>query len=156
MAKTKKIPTFNDTFDLGKLWVVIKKNLWIYLLIIVFTVIAAKLYIRYTIPTYETYSIIQINNEEREHSIMNMSETYGQSSLTNLIELIRSSEFLKRTMQQLNLYTAYFAEGRFVTSELYKKTPFFVEIENAQNCFLCFLASPGCPRPFSPSGIVFI
>ena len=136
MAKTKKIPTFNDTLDLGKLWVVIKKNLWIYLLIIVFTVFAAKLYIRYTIPTYETYSIIQINNEEREHSIMDLSETYGQSSLTNLIELIRSSEFLKRTMQQLNLYTAYFAEGRFVTSELYKKTPFFVEIENAQNCFL--------------------
>lgn len=134
MAKTKKIPSFNDTFDIGKLWIVIKRNLWIYALIIVATIVGAKLYLRYTIPLYETNSIIQINTEERENSqIVDLTNTYGQSSLTNLIELIRSSEFLKRTLQQLNLYTNYYAEGRFVTSELYKKSPFFVEIENIQD-----------------------
>lgn len=136
MAKTKKIPAFNDTFDLSKLWIVIKRNLWIYILLIILTIIGTKLYFRYTIPTYETNSVIQINTEERERQIVDLSETYGQSSLTNLIELIRSSEFLKRTLQQLNLYTNYFAEGRFVTSELYKKSPFFVEIENPQEIIL--------------------
>lgn len=133
MAKTKKIPAYNDAFDLSKFWIVAKRNWWVYLLIIATAVVCAKLYIRYTIPTYETYSIIQINNEETEKPrIIDPNETYGSSSMTNLIELIRSSEFLKRTVQQLNLYTSYFAEGRFVTSELYKRSPFFVEIENIQ------------------------
>ncbi|MCQ2959682.1 MAG: polysaccharide biosynthesis tyrosine autokinase [Bacteroidales bacterium] len=137
MAKAKKIPAFNDSFDLSKLWIVVKKNIWIYLLIIAVSIVSAKLYIRYTIPTYETYSIIQINNnEERDKQIVNFTDAYGSASMTNLIELIRSSEFLKRTLQQLNLYTNYFAEGRFVTSELYKRSPFFVEIENPQAHFL--------------------
>lgn len=135
MAKTKKIPTFNDSLDLSKLWTVIKRNLWVYVLLIVITFVIAKLYMRYTVPTYETYSIIQINNDERDTQIVDFTEAYGQSSMTNLIELIRSSEFLKRTLQQLNLYTNYFAEGRFVTSELYKKSPFFVEIQNPQPYF---------------------
>ena len=135
MAKPKKIPTFNDSFDLSKLWIVIKKNVWLYILLILATGVISKLYMRYTIPTYETYSIIQINNEERDKQIVDFTEAYGQSSMTNLIELIRSSEFLKRTLQQLNLYTNYFAEGRFVTSELYKKSPFFVEIQNPQSYF---------------------
>lgn len=135
MAKTKKIPAFNDSFDLTKLWIVIKKNLWIYALIIIATIVIAKLYIRYTIPIYETYSVVQINNEERDQQIVEFNNSFGQSSLNNLIELIRSSEFLKRTMHQLNLNTCYFAEGRFITSELYKKSPFFVEIENPQPHF---------------------
>ncbi len=132
MAKKKNIPAFNDSFDLSKLWIVLKKNCLIYIFIILATIVTAKLYLRYTIPTYETYSIIQINNDEREKPIVDFTEAYGQSSMTNLIELIRSSEFLKRTLQQLNLYTNYFAEGRFVTTELYKKSPFFIEIENPQ------------------------
>ena len=132
MAKSKKIPAFNDSFDLNKLWIIIKKNIWIYLISIVLTFVAAKLYIRYTIPMYETYSIVQINNEERESELLGVETTYGQASLTNLIELIRSSEFLKRTLLQLNLPTNYFAEGLFVTSELYKRSPFFVELENVQ------------------------
>ncbi len=137
MAKTKKIPAYNDTFDLSKFWIVTKRNWWVFLLIITTAIVCAKLYFRYTIPTYETYSIIQINNEESERpKIIDPSETYGSASMTNLIELIRSSEFLKRTVQQLNLYTSYFAEGRFVTSELYKRSPFFVEIENLQEPLL--------------------
>ncbi len=132
MAKSKKIPAFNDSFDINKFWIVFKKNIWIYLISIVLTVVGAKLYIRYTIPIYETSSVIQINNEERETQLLDIESTYGQSSLTNLIELIRSSEFLKRSLQQLNLYTNYFGEGHFVTSELYKRSPFFVELENVQ------------------------
>lgn len=132
MAKSKKIPAFNDSFDINKLWVVVKKNIWIYLMSIVITFVGAKLYIRYSIPIYETSSVLQINNEERETELLNIKSTYGQSSLTNLIELIRSSEFLKRTLQQLNLQTNYFGEGHFVTSELYKRSPFFVELENVQ------------------------
>ena len=94
MAKSKKIPAFNDSFDINKLWIVVKKNIWIYLMSIVITFVGAKLYIRYTIPIYETSSVLQINNEERETELLNIKSTYGQSSLTNLIELIRSSEFL--------------------------------------------------------------
>lgn len=136
MAKTKKIPAFNDSLDVSKLWIVIKKNLWIYILIIILAAITAKLYIRYTVPIYETSSVIQINTEDKDKpDVINISDTYGSSSMTNLIELIRSSEFLKRTIQQLNLYTSYYAEGRFVTSELYKRSPFFVEIENIQPYF---------------------
>ncbi|MFO7868087.1 MAG: polysaccharide biosynthesis tyrosine autokinase [Bacteroidales bacterium] len=125
----RKIPVFNDSFDMSKLTHVIKKNILYYIIFGILTIIGTILYLRYTPPVYQAYSVIQIN-EEQNNNFMKIENIYGNTSITNLIELIRSREFLKRTLQKLNLYTSYYIEGKFLTSELYNKSPFFIETKN--------------------------
>lgn len=134
MAKKKKVSTFNDSFDFNKLLTIIKRTFVFYVLIGAIAMVGAFLYLRYTPQTFQAYSIIQIN-EEKNNDILKVDNVYGKTSLNNLIELIRSQEFLKRSLQKLNLYTTYFQEGKFLTSELYNKTPFFVEYKDVQPIF---------------------
>src|SRR5690554_5879348 len=125
----KKIPLFNDSFDMTKLSHVLKKNILFVILFGLITITGTILYLRYTPPVYQVYSVIQIN-EEQNNNFMQIENIYGNTSITNLIELIRSREFLKRSLHKLNLYTGYYIEGKFLTSELYNKSPFFVESKN--------------------------
>jgi len=126
MAVNKKIPLFNDSFDMSKLTHVLKKNFLYYILFVIITITSTYLYLRYTPPTYETHSVIQVN-ESKNSQFLEVENVYGQTSLTNLIELIRSREFLKRTLTKLNLNTCYYLEGKFLTTEFYQNSPFFVE-----------------------------
>ncbi|HRS19169.1 MAG TPA: Wzz/FepE/Etk N-terminal domain-containing protein, partial [Bacteroidales bacterium] len=132
MAKQRKIPMFNDTFDMSKLVHILRKNFIFYIIFGLIAVISAFTYLRYTPPIYEAYTILQIN-EEQENDLLKLDNVYGKTSINNLIELIRSREFLKRTLHKLNLYTTYYLEGKFLTSELYNKTPFFVEYQDVQS-----------------------
>lgn len=130
MARIKQIPKFNDTFDISKLMHIIKKSVVYYILIGCVGFFLVMMYLRYTPLQYESDAIIQINEEQRNAELLKIENIYGNVSLSNLTELIRSREFLKRTLVELNLYTSYYLEGKFLTSELYKKSPFFVEVEN--------------------------
>lgn len=134
MAKQKNIPVLNDTFEFGKLIYVVKKNILYYIIILLLGVAGTYLYLRYTQPTYQAFTVIQ-SNEERNDDILNASAVYGANSLSNTIELLRSQEFLKRTLSKLNLYTSYYSQGKILTSELYNNAPFFVELDEIQQSF---------------------
>lgn len=132
MAKQRKIPMFNDSFDVSKLIHILRQNFIFYIIFGLIAGISAFTYLRYTPPIFDAYTVIQINEEQNE-DLLKIDNIYGQTSITNLIELIRSREFLKRTLHKLNLYTSYYLEGKFLTSELYNKTPFFVEYQDVQS-----------------------
>lgn len=131
MAKQKKIPMFNDSFDVSKLAHILRKNFIFYIIFGLIAIISAFTYLRYTPQIYDAYTVIQIN-EDQDNDLLKLDNVYGKTSITNLIELIRSREFLKRTLHKLNLYTSYYLEGKFLTTELYNKTPFFVEYQDVQ------------------------
>ncbi|MDR0940969.1 MAG: hypothetical protein LBM68_01950, partial [Bacteroidales bacterium] len=134
MAKQKTIPVLNDTFEFGKFIHVVKQNIVYYIIIILLGIGGTYLYLRYTQPTYQAFSIIQ-TNEEQTDDILKTSAIYGSNSLSNTLELLRSQEFLKRTLAKLNLYTSYYSEGKVLTSELYNNAPFFVELKDVQQSF---------------------
>ena len=130
MAKNRKIPLLNDSLDMNKLVRVMKRNILYYLIIILLSIFACYAYLRYTPPLYDTFSIIQINEEQQGSGILEIDNIYGQTSTSNIIALIYSHEFLKRSLKKLNLYTCYYLEGKFLTTELYKNSPFFVETKD--------------------------
>ncbi len=129
MAKQKNIPIFNDTFEFGKFIHVVKQNILFYILIAILCTGGAFLYLRYTQPNYQSFTVIQ-TNEEQANDFLKTASVYGANTLSNTIELLRSREFLKRTIAKLNLYTSYYSKGKVITSELYNNAPFFVELEN--------------------------
>ncbi|MDR2962796.1 MAG: polysaccharide biosynthesis tyrosine autokinase [Bacteroidales bacterium] len=135
MAKQKNIPVLNESFDLSKFLLVVRKNILYYVFILALCAAGAFLYLRYTLPTYQAYAVIQINDEQN-NDFLNTENLYGKSTLPNTIELLRSQEFLKRILTKLNLYTGYYAQGNFLSTEFYRNAPFFVELEETQSNFL--------------------
>lgn len=130
----RKIPSINDTFDLDTLLEIIKRKLVLSVLIFALSVAGAYLYLRYTPRTYSASAIIQINKDEvGDEAVAKFDELSRGNSLQNLIELLRSKEFLKRIALKLPLSVTYFGEGTFLDTEFYKNAPFFVEVKDLPN-----------------------
>ncbi len=122
-----KIPLINDKFDIAIFIQILKKNYWIALVLILFSIIGAFLYLRYTQPIYNAMSIIQINETNRTTRVLDIEDVYHNDDISKVIELLRSKEFIKRALNKLNLDVSYFVEGTFLATELYDHSPFIIE-----------------------------
>ncbi len=130
----KEVPPYNDKFSFQKFLHVIKISLPIIFLIFVLSILGGYLYLRYTQPLYQAYSIIQINKNEETSKILETVDNLNnnnnnENDLPHTIEILRSKEFLKRVFNKLPLKIAYFREGTFLREEIYKSSPFAIEIK---------------------------
>ena len=127
--KKAKIPVFNQKFDIRTFFTIVRKSFWIVVLISIISLISGFLYYRYTIPTYETSTILQIKNENKTNKILDIDDGLSQSDLTGLIELIQSKTFLKQCFDELPLEISYFRKGTFISTEIYRQSPFTVSFK---------------------------
>jgi tyrosine-protein kinase Etk/Wzc len=124
----KKIPLINETFDFRIFVTIIKRSIWIVSLITIIAIFGAFLYLRYTPPLYKSVSIIQISTTDNTNKILDIDGLYEEKNLAQIIELMRSPEFLKRVFSQLPVAIGYYSEGTFLSTEMYRNTPFEVKI----------------------------
>ncbi|MBK8808831.1 MAG: polysaccharide biosynthesis tyrosine autokinase [Bacteroidales bacterium] len=125
-----KIPLINDSFDPNALLLIIKKNLLLFVLFLIIMLGGVFLYLRYTPPTYEAVSVLQINEDEAtQNSLLSIENVYGNTSISNLIEQLRSKEFKKRVVSKLPLGVTCYNKGTFKEEELYARSPFFIEVK---------------------------
>ncbi|MBE9468820.1 MAG: polysaccharide biosynthesis tyrosine autokinase [Bacteroidetes bacterium] len=130
-----KIPIINEKFDLQIFLLILKKNIWLFLLFICLSIFGTYLYLRYTPPVYKSISIIQINNEgSQAQKILNIEDIYEKKDISNVIELLRSKEFLKRVYNKLPLNIEYYTQGTFQSTELYRTSPFKLETKIDNPC----------------------
>ncbi len=122
-----KIPIINDKFDIGIFIQILKKNYWVSIVLLLVSFASAFLYLRYTQPIYSTQTIIQINENNRTTRLLNIEDVYQNDDISKIIELLRSKEFLKRAFSLLPLEVSYYNEGTFLSTELYRKSPYNVE-----------------------------
>lgn len=124
----KKIPILNEKIDPFVLWYVLKKSILLSIVIFIVSLSVAFIYLRYTPPIYKATSVIQVKNEsENKQTIFDLINKKEEVNLNQTIELLRSPEFLKRTINKLPLDVSYFAQGTFLAFELYNSSPFKVE-----------------------------
>jgi tyrosine-protein kinase Etk/Wzc len=127
----KQIPMFNQDFDPGLFFHVAKSNLkWI---IIIFSLvfITLFLYLRYTIPLYESSTIIQLTDENQEYQLLEKSE-FLNSNIAQELELLRSPVFIQRTLDSLPLEITYFNKGRVIDFDSYDNAPYQIQLQNIQ------------------------
>ncbi len=121
----KRIPILNEKFDLNIFLQVFKRSIVLSVLIFIIAIVGAFVYLRYTQPVYKSSSILQLKNEgTTANKILNLTTTVEEINSMQIIELIRSKEFLKRTFNKLPLKISYFSQGTFLVNELYRTTPF--------------------------------
>ncbi len=108
-------------------------NHWYYFAIALFIAFfIAAVINKFSAPVYEVSSFILIREEENP---LELQDFTGASLYTNPYQLqneigiLKSKTLTERTVRALDLSVSYFREDRFRSTELYKSTPFIVNID---------------------------
>lgn len=132
MAK-KKISPINEDFDFKLFITIAKKNLLWFILFMLIAIFTALLILRYTAPTFESFSIIKIADEDNAETILGIDPSRQaiseNNNLAGNIELIRSRIIVDRALANLPLKVSYYAKGAVLVNELYRSSPFSVDFE---------------------------
>ncbi len=125
----KKIPKINDDFDIGLLLYILSKTWYVVFISLFLFISGAWLYLRYTPNLYEATAVIQIETEDQPDVFQDQSKLYGNfNELASKIDFIRSTAFLEIALSKLPLEICYYYKGTILQSELYKSSPFSVEV----------------------------
>ncbi len=112
---------------------------------LVISMAAAWLYMRYTVPIYESSATILIKDEKKgldESKILEAMDLFGSKKIVeNEIEVIRSRSLAREVVKTLGLYAPVIEEGRLVDRSAYVISP--IKIEHNQ------------PDSLSPSGKIY-
>jgi tyrosine-protein kinase Etk/Wzc len=130
MIKTA-IPALNSEFDLRLLLLIARRSLLWVLLLLAMALGIAFVYLRYTPQVYETGTIIKLGQQDQGNKILNIGKDFFEENtnmIAGAIELIRSDIILQRAVSRLPLRVSYYAKGRVMSNELYRKSPFTVEV----------------------------
>ncbi len=131
----KKIPILNEKIDPYIVLYVFKRSIIISIIYFLLCIIGALIYLRYTPPLYRASSVIQLKEESNANILIELTNKKEEINLNQTVELLRSAEFLKRTINKLPLDISYYAKGTFLEFEMYRSSPFKVEYEIYNNLF---------------------
>ncbi|TVQ87785.1 MAG: polysaccharide biosynthesis tyrosine autokinase [Bacteroidetes bacterium] len=123
----KKISTINDEIDIKLFLYIAKKNILFPIIFILIAVAGAWIYLRYTPPVFQTSAIIQMEGQFQATRILPTAGIY-EEDIARQLELMRSDVFLQRALSRLPLDVSYFSKGRVLNHELYRNSPFTVDI----------------------------
>ena len=117
-------------FDLGLLIHILRNSWYWMVLILALFMGGAFTYIHYTQPVYEASSVIQIVKENQANRLLNVQEFRESEDISKDIELLRSEEFFKRVIENLDLSISYYAEGEILRNERFRNSPYDIKYAN--------------------------
>lgn len=117
----------NTELDLLLLYRLSKKNLIWFFLLITIGLIGSYIYLRYTIPVYQSNLTLQVGSQNTAKQVLEVENFYDNQDIAEDVELLKSKFLFKRTLQSLPFDVSYYNEGNFLNHELYKKSPINVE-----------------------------
>ena len=127
----KKISKINDDFDISLLLYILKKTWWVVIVSVVLFFSGAWLYLRYTPNLYEATAVIQIETENQPDVFQDQAKLYSNfNQLAGKIDFLRSTTFLERALSKLPLDITYHYKGTILRNELYRSSPFAIEVEH--------------------------
>ncbi|MGD1848600.1 MAG: Wzz/FepE/Etk N-terminal domain-containing protein [Salibacteraceae bacterium] len=123
----ERLTNFSNEFELGLFVFLARKSLLWVILFFMLAGAGAFAYLRYTQPIFEASTILQITSNNTAQQVLNVDNIYETDDISGDIELLRSKEFFRSTLDALGLDVGYFAEGQFLTGDNYKKSAYLVQ-----------------------------
>ncbi|MGB5981038.1 MAG: polysaccharide biosynthesis tyrosine autokinase [Nonlabens sp.] len=111
----------------------LKKWPW-FVLSVLLAVSIAYVYLRYSTNQYRAVSKVMIKDTRRggisETGALGDLDILGNSfnTVENEIEVLKSLRLMKNVVEELNLQTSFSIEGRIKSADLYKRSPFTLDI----------------------------
>lgn len=132
----ERITNFSKEFELGLFLFIARKNIFWVLLFISIALAGAFVYIRYTPPVYESNAIIQIKQENNVSKVLDLDKLQEMQDISGEIELLRSKVILRKVIAKLPLEISYYNQGTVLQYELYRSSPYQVEIISHDSSFI--------------------
>ena len=129
----KQVSPINEDFDFKLFVTISRKNVWWFVLFMVVSIVISYLILRYTAPVYEATSVIKLGIEDKAKNVLEQPGKddflYDANRIAGDIELIRSRIIVERALDNLPLKVSYYTQGTVLEYELYKQSPFAVEVK---------------------------
>ncbi|HRF81889.1 MAG TPA: Wzz/FepE/Etk N-terminal domain-containing protein [Flavobacteriales bacterium] len=116
----ERITNFSQEFEIGLFLFILNRSLiWIALCMLT-ALASALIYLRYTAPTYEARSVIQLRSNNTAKEVLSMGAVVDESeNIVAEVEFMRSKTFLSRIIDKLPLQVSYYNRGQILTEEYY-------------------------------------
>ena len=132
------IRILNKEFNAIILNNVLRKHWYKPVVLVVFGIITAFIYLRYTEQTYESSSIIQLVEEDKVKDVLgDKGIVQASTDLSKEIEFLRSDVLFDAVLKQLNMNISLFSEGKLLTKDLYGNAPFSIVIYSLYDSSFC-------------------
>ncbi len=126
----ERITNFSQEFDLGLFVFILNRSLiWIALCMLT-ALASALIYLRYTAPTYQARTVIQLRANNTAKEVLNTSmAAMGEETqpVEAEVQLMRSAYFLDRVIEKLPLGISYYNRGQILTEEYYTSSFFKIQ-----------------------------
>ncbi len=118
-----------EGLDNNKLYTLLRKNLWVMIIIFLATNLAAYLTIRWTKDVYESHSVLklEIKQDATALGIKQIVEDQNRNIIAGEIEQMKSKLFFGRVLDSLDLWVSYYSIGTVLEYEMYRGSPFRID-----------------------------
>lgn len=126
-----QLSTQEESIDIKLLFIKFFRYWYFFALTIFVALVIAFLFNKYTKPVYEVKTTVLIKDDKAGQNLIGLGIVNNQQNLQNEMGVINSYAMASRTIDNLNFEVSYFKEDNFITSELYKTSPFEVIMDTA-------------------------
>ncbi len=121
--KREPISNFNTELDIILLLKIFKRNLFLFIAIITICVVVSFVYLRYTVPIYQSQLVLQVGSENTANKVLQVDNFSQKEDIAKDVELLKSKLLFKRALSKLPLKVSYYNQGNFLNNELYVGSP---------------------------------
>ena len=121
--KREPISNFNTELDIILLLKIFKRNFFLFIAIITICVVVSFVYLRYTIPIYQSQLVLQVGSENTANKVLQVDNFSQKEDIAKDVELLKSKLLFKRALSKLQLKVSYYNQGNFLNNELYVGSP---------------------------------
>ncbi|MDN3658912.1 polysaccharide biosynthesis tyrosine autokinase [Ferruginibacter paludis] len=106
-------------------------------ILLVLGIVGANIYLRYQVPVYLASARMVVNDDSQQKStnlqeIMRIEYKSNSAETEREMQVITSSELVKKVVIKLQLNILYIGKGRIKSTEFYNSLPFKLELENPE------------------------
>ena len=132
------IKLLNKEFNALILNNVLRKHWYKPVILVVFGIITAFIYLRYSKQTYESSSIIQLVEEDKVKDVLgDKGIVQASTDLSKEVEFLRSDVLFDALLKQLNMNVSLFSEGKLLTKDLYGNALFSIIVYSLYDSSFC-------------------
>ena len=123
-----------ESFDYKALFFKLYRYWYFFVLTVFIALLIAFLFNKYTKPVFEVSTTVLIKDDKSSpdaQALMGFGFGNNQQNLENEIGKLQSYTLVNAAVRELDLGISYFQEENFITSELYKDSPFIVLFDSS-------------------------
>lgn len=102
-----------------------------FLLLLILAFAAARIYLRYKMPVYETTATLLIKDDKNSTPASELQDAFdmfgSKKNVENEVEVLQSKTLMEEVVKNLHLYAPVFAEGRVSNQSAYTISPIVIE-----------------------------